>query len=403
MANEQLRPQQPESERHYGSAGIPVESAGIPMVSAGIPPIDSRIGHPFSKEDKVEEKVIVPPIVAKEKWHKKVVSKLKEHPGRNSAIAAGIVLAALITFAAIRSCDNDGTTTGTPTPTPSAAAGTPRPTETPIFPTSTPKPTETVRPPTPTVAPTPKPKETPMPVPGIRVEKGNPTTGEISGFDPDNLVRSRDILPLEITGESIVKYRNFSETLEKAQSDGTPALAGWMYDKNDVSDESDPAHKMAIQFPAYAWTALTGQEIDVNGIGHLRSRPGEAVMLLVINRDKTVEHHDSVLLKHGFLASGRIWNGQPETLPNGQQNLATTEQGLVSHLLGSLFFGELNSSFVGQCNDGDNNCGGVLVVSVERHQSGLNDDGSPKMVDRLVRAERITRTQAAAMAQQDKN
>lgn len=245
-----------------------------------------------------------------------------------------------------------------------------------------------------TGAEAPKPLETPMPVPGIRVEKGNATTGEISGFNPDDLRRSIDVLPLEITGESIVKYRNFSATLEKAQADGTPALAGYMYDKNDFSD--DPAmptpHHAAIQFPAYAWTVLTGQEADVNGIGHLTARPQEAVMLVVLNREKTVEHHDNVTLKHGFQASGRIWNGQPEILPNGKQNLATLEQGLVSHFLGSLFMGEDTKFFVGQCNDGDKNCFSVLIVSVERHQSGLNDDGSPRMVDRLIRSERISIT-----------
>lgn len=236
--------------------------------------------------------------------------------------------------------------------------------------------------------PTPEPSATPMAIPDISVEKGDSATGEISGFTPDNLFISTNILPLDITGNDLVTYRNFHNSLETAQADGTAPLLDYMYGKNDFGDTPD--HIVSTQFPAYAITVLTGEEVRVDGIGHLKGTNEEAVMLIIINTEPTVEQHDYTFIKNGFLGTARILSDLPATLPNEQQTLATIEKGAVAHWTGSLLFGEATSNFTGQCDNGDSNCSSVLVVTVERHQTGISTNGTPQFKDNLIRAQRIS-------------
>lgn len=201
------------------------------------------------------------------------------------------------------------------------------------------------------------------------------------GFTPtERLKFNTEISPKSISGTDISdKFREFQSGLNE-EVDGFPKLAGYSYGYNDVSfdDETD---RLRITEPAYAWTVYTGLEVDHPAIGHLIGGDHKAVMLLVLNRDKTARRN-TVAINSGFWGTGRIWDGE--------NNIDELERRLVAHYSGSLLLGEVTSGFTGQCDDGDTNCSKILAVTADRVQWGNNENGSKRFFYRLIRAETIT-------------
>lgn len=203
------------------------------------------------------------------------------------------------------------------------------------------------------------------------------------GFTPDENLRVNEEVRLLPIPKDTSPFADFQKALNTTQPDGTPPLAGYLYGYNDWCPV--PGNRCERQAPSYAWTVFTGEKAEIPGVGKLEGGPGLAVMVMYLNRDETVRAWDdpnSIRLVHGFTASGRIWNGQ--------NNIDKLEQGLVTHFADRLFQGDPATGFTGQCDRPDN-CLQVLVVSVDRIQWGFNPDGSKRFVDRLIRAEILTK------------
>jgi len=178
-------------------------------------------------------------------------------------------------------------------------------------------------------------------------------------------------------------YADFQKALNTKRTDGTLPLAG--YDPSiELGDycSNPPTNQCTAQLNMSSWKVFTGENVDVPGVGLLRGKQNRAVMVLLLNRDRSVHAWDGdspVRVEHGFTGGGPLWDGE--------KNIDKAEQGLLAHYADRLLHG-IPGMYQGACNNPDN-CVEVLVVSVQRRQWGNNADGSPRRIFELLRAEII--------------
>jgi hypothetical protein len=206
------------------------------------------------------------------------------------------------------------------------------------------------------------------------------TVQGIEGFTPDaNLVLAPEWG--KALGLNPEKFADFQPSLNNPEH----PLVGYTYGENDQSDNID--YRRTLQGPMYSWTVLTGEEVEVPGIGHLKSNPGGAVEVMIMNITDTVIGFNSenpVMIRHGFTGTGRIWDGG---------NVVEAEGGISSHYVSRLENGVTlpgESGFIGQCDEVDN-CSDIKVVSVIYRQWGNNEDGTPRYQFQLLRQEQVTK------------
>lgn len=209
-------------------------------------------------------------------------------------------------------------------------------------------------------------------------EDGVPMQFQVpSNFEPDPELRgSSDLSFVGVQPGDYDKFRRFQQGLNEPL-DGFGPLAGYSYGKNDIYTDLDPDFMGHTQYPAYAWTVVTGLEARIPGIGSMRGGDHVAVMFQLLNRDKTV-YKVPTYIESGFLGTGRLWDAhQPPLLNEASRRLA-------AHFGASMLFGEVTSGFTGQCDDGDINCNAITEVRAARQQWGNNPDGSPRHVITLI-------------------
>lgn len=206
------------------------------------------------------------------------------------------------------------------------------------------------------------------------------TVQGIEGFTPDASL----VLAPEWGDALGLNPEQFAD-FQKSLNDPKHPLVGYTYGENDQSDNID--YRRTLQAPMYSWTVLTGEEVEVPGIGHLKSNPGGAVEVMIMNITDTVIGFNSenpVMIRHGFTGTGRIWDGG---------NVVEDERGISSHYVSRLEEGVTlpgESGFIGQC-DKVENCSDIMVVSVIYRQWGNNENGTPRYQFQLLRQEEVTR------------
>lgn len=210
---------------------------------------------------------------------------------------------------------------------------------------------------------------------GVPVQKQVPAS-----FEPDPALHANSDLTLNsVGGADYQTYAEFQSALNTAR-EGFPKLAGYSYGLNDESDNMNMWRQ--TQYPAYAWTVVTGLKVSIPGIGTLTGGDHRAVLFLVLNRAKDVMKNVSYV-ESGFIGTGRLWDAnQPGLLNEAARRLS-------AHFGNSLLNGEVTSGFVGQCDDGDVNCNAIDRVVVARYQWGNNPDGSPRHLIGLVGGDQL--------------
>lgn len=203
---------------------------------------------------------------------------------------------------------------------------------------------------------------------------------EVVGFTPDANLRLSDIEPndLDEVPSDVADFQAYLNT----ERDGFEPVAGYTDGTNDYNQYSN--HESGPQVPIYSWMVHTGLYVEMPGIGRIEGGPGQAVMVLILNRTDRVYRFptNSVRVEAGFQGWGRIWNGDPDYVQEAEERL-------VNHYRTRLGQGIPETGFIGQC-DLVENCDTVTVVTVERMQWGNNPDGSPRDQFRLIRAEEIS-------------
>lgn len=200
------------------------------------------------------------------------------------------------------------------------------------------------------------------------------------GFTPDATLKVSDLSakgldPVEADAGDFQKYLN-------TPRGGFGPLAGYTDGTNDYNQYKD--HQSGPQVPAFSWEVHTGLFAELPGIGRVEGGEGRAVMVMILNRTERVYRFptNSVTVLAGFQGWGRIWNGDAEPVRE-------TERKLVNHYRNRLGTGVPETGFIGQCDQAEENCDEVTVVSVERLQWGNNEDGTPRDQFRLIRAETV--------------
>lgn len=203
------------------------------------------------------------------------------------------------------------------------------------------------------------------------------------GFTPDrNLYFATDIQPLPV-GTDLSIYQDWETALNTKRPEGP--LAGYNYDYNDYCPV--PGFACNMQADMYAWRTIQGEEVEVPGIGKLVGGPRRSVVLNILNLDGSVhawdeekEKNGPVEVKHGFTATGRIFNGE--------KDVDALERSLSGHWLFRQAYGTPEKSYIG-ITDSPENAQEVLLVSVQRKQWGFNSDGIKRMEFQLIRAELV--------------
>ncbi len=197
------------------------------------------------------------------------------------------------------------------------------------------------------------------------------------GFSPDkDLVIQNDLKMNDINNDLSV-YKDWDNVIHK--------VAGYNYDENDFSGNVDFLEN--VQGDMWAWRVIQGEEVEVPGIGHLKGDERTSVVVLVLNLQPRVIAWDKdglgpVFCKHGFTATGRIWDaGTPE-------KIAETEELLGGHWLFRQKEGTPEKSYIGVTDDPEN-AKRTLYVSVAYRQWGNNEDGTPREQFQLLNAKLV--------------
>lgn len=197
------------------------------------------------------------------------------------------------------------------------------------------------------------------------------------GFSPDkDLVIQNDLKMNEINSDLSV-YKDWDNVIHK--------VAGYNYDENDFSGNVDFLEN--VQGDMWAWRVIQGEEVEVPGVGHLKGDERTSVVVLVLNLQPRVIAWDKdgigpVFCKHGFTATGRIWDaGTPE-------KIAETEELLGGHWLFRQKEGTPEKSYIGVTDDPEN-AKRTLYVSVAYRQWGNNEDGTPREQFQLLNAKLV--------------
>ncbi len=210
----------------------------------------------------------------------------------------------------------------------------------------------------------------------------NPDGQEVSinlpeGFTPDkNLVIQSDLQMNEIN-KDLSKYQDWDKVVHE--------VAGYNYDENDFSGNAD--FKENVQGDMWAWRVFQGDRVEVPGIGLLEGDERTSVVVLFLNLQPKVidwdnEGYGQTYTRHGFTATGRIWDaGSPE-------KIAKTEELLSGHWLFRQKEGTPEKSYIGVTDDPDN-AKKTLFVSAAYRQWGNNEDGTPREQFQLLRAELV--------------
>lgn len=191
-------------------------------------------------------------------------------------------------------------------------------------------------------------------------------------------------IKVESLGDVPAEAGDFQSYLNTSDNPAGEPLAGYAYGTNDYNQYGD--HAATPQLPAYSWEVFTGLDVSVPGIGRVKGGEGRAAMVLVLNRTDDVfrwPDEQPVEVEAGFQGVGRLWNGDAEPM-------AEAEKRLVNHYRYNLGNGHNESGLEGQCDQGNDNCNSVTVVTAERVQWGNNDDGTPRYQFRLLRAEDVS-------------
>lgn len=200
------------------------------------------------------------------------------------------------------------------------------------------------------------------------------------GFTPDADLRISEISPNELDPIP-ADAADFQAYLNTAR-DGFGPLAGFTDGTNDYNQYYN--NESAPQLPAFSWMVHTGLFVEIPGIGRVEGGESRAAVVIILNRTDDVYRWDtnSVKVIAGFQGWGRIWNGEADEVQE-------TEERLANHYRERLGKGVPETGFIGQCDEGKENCDLATVVTVERIQWGENQDGTPRYQFRLIRAETI--------------
>lgn len=203
-------------------------------------------------------------------------------------------------------------------------------------------------------------------------------------------IEMRDINPNNIVnlGGAITESDPFNSFLNDPSSNPTgKALAGYKYGFNDTNrfgeDDTprDPewtGGHSSPQIDMYSWKVFTGEKIEIEGIGDIETQPGEAAMVLILNRAPDVDQFDDreVVIDAGYEGTGQLWDASdPDVLTEASSRLVEYH----AHKLSP------NSDFIGQCSS-ETNCDVAKVLVVDRVQWGNYDGGDPRYTYRFVAA-----------------
>lgn len=216
----------------------------------------------------------------------------------------------------------------------------------------------------------------------LHTSDGEPVEIDLSGaigFTPDPDLRISDIQALKI--DQIPTVAGDFNTYLNTPINGFGPLAGYIDGTNDYNQYYN--HESGPQVPMFSWMVMTGLRFEIPNIGTAEGSEGRAVMALIINRTDKVFRFDtnSVTVEAGFQGWGRIWNGDAAPVQEAEKRL-------VEHYLTRLGLGVPETGFIGQCDLAEN-CKEVTVVAVEIVQWGENEDGTPRYIWRLIRAETL--------------
>lgn len=203
---------------------------------------------------------------------------------------------------------------------------------------------------------------------------------DVIGFTPDADLRISEISPNELDPIP-TDAADFQAYLNTAR-DGFGPLAGFTDGTNDYNQYYN--NESAPQLPAYGWMVHTGLFVEIPGVGRVEGGDSRAAVVIILNRTDDVYRWDtnSVKVIAGFQGWGALFNGEADAVQEAEVRL-------TNHYRERLGKGVPETGFIGQCDEGAENCDSVTVVTVERVQWGENEDGTPRYQFRLIRAETI--------------